>query len=100
MNDLLNHPLISQRYFFPRRGCLSVPFMVAVDGAQLACSYHEIDPQAKTLVHFHGNGEIVDDWLDGFVEAIGQTGCNCFSPSIVVTGRRAVKRNWERCWQT
>lgn len=78
MNDLLNHPLISQRYFFPRRGHLSKPFLVEVDGAQLACSYHEVDPQARTLVHFHGNGEIVDDWLGGFVEAIGQAGCNCF----------------------
>ncbi len=78
MNDLLNHPLISQRYFFPRRGFLPEPFLVEVEGAQLACYYHEVDPQAKTLVHFHGNGEIVDDWLEGFVEAIAQIGCNCF----------------------
>jgi len=73
MNNLLNHPLISQGYFFPRRGFLPEPFMVEVEGAQLACYYHEVDPQAKTLVHFHGN-----DWLDGFVEAIAQAGCNCF----------------------
>jgi fermentation-respiration switch protein FrsA (DUF1100 family) len=78
MNDLLNHQLISQRYFFPRRGFLPEPFMVEVEGAQLACYYHEVDPHAKTLVHFHGNGEIVDDWLDGFVAAITQIGCNCF----------------------
>ncbi len=78
MNDLLNHPLISQRYFFPRQGGLSEPYMIEVDGAQLACSYHEVDPQARTLVHFHGNGEIVDDWLDGFVEAIAHVGLNCF----------------------
>lgn len=78
MHDLLNHPLISQRYFFPRRGFLSEPFMVEVEGAQLACYYHEVDPQAKTLVHFHGNGEIVDDWLDGFVQAIAHAGLNCF----------------------
>lgn len=78
MNDLLNHPLISQRYFFPRRGFLSEPYLVEADGARLACYYHEVDPQAKTLVHFHGNGEIVDDWMGGFVEAIAQIGCNCF----------------------
>ncbi|MFO7765885.1 MAG: alpha/beta hydrolase [Pelovirga sp.] len=78
MNELLNHPLISQRYFFPRRGRLSDPFMIDVEGAQLACYYHEVDPHAKTLVHFHGNGEIVADWLDGFVESIAQAGCNCF----------------------
>ncbi len=78
MNDLLNHPLISQRYFFPRRGFLSEPCRVEVEGAELACYYREVDPQARTLVHFHGNGEIVDDWLDGFVEAIAHLGCNCF----------------------
>jgi pimeloyl-ACP methyl ester carboxylesterase len=78
MTELLNHPLISQRYFFPRRGFLSEPYMIAVDGAQLACYYHEVDPQARTLVHFHGNGEIVDDWRGGFVEAIAGAGLNCF----------------------
>lgn len=78
MKDLLNHSLISQRYFFPRQGFLTEPYMIAVDGAQLACSYHEVDPRARTLVHFHGNGEIVDDWLDGFVEMIAQAGLNCF----------------------
>ena len=45
MNDLLNHPLISQRYFFPRRGFLPEPFWVEVEGAQLACYYYEVDPQ-------------------------------------------------------
>ena len=78
MNDLLNHPLISQRYFFPRRGFLPEPYWVEVEGAQLACYYYEVDPLAKTLVHFHGNGEIVDDWLGEFVEAIAHIGCNCF----------------------
>jgi len=44
----------------------------------LACSYHEIDPAAKTLVHFHGNGEIVDDWQGDFVTLIQQMGCIVF----------------------
>jgi len=79
MSDLLNHPLISERYFFPRRGAFADPFLVACnDGTQLACSYHEVDPQALTLVHFHGNGEIVDDWHGDFVEIIQQMGCNVF----------------------
>lgn len=77
MSDILNHPLITQRYFFPRRGTLTKPFMVDCGDAQLACSYHELDPKAKTLVHFHGNGEIVDDWAEDFADAILQLGCNC-----------------------
>lgn len=77
MDNLLDHPLIGQRYFFPRKGFFADPFWVDVDGARLACSYHEIHPGAKTLVHFHGNGEIVDDWRGDFVTLINQMGCNC-----------------------
>ena len=77
-NNLLNHRLISERYFFPRAGALAEPFWVDCGDAQLACSYHEIDPAAKTLVHFHGNGEIVADWCGDFVRLIHQMGCNCF----------------------
>ena len=76
--DLLNHRLISERYFFPRQGTFADPFWVDCGDARLACSYHEIDPQAKTLVHFHGNGEIVDDWQGDFVSLIQQLGCNVF----------------------
>jgi len=76
MPSILDHPLISERYFFPRDGYFKDPFWVDCGDAQLACSYHEIDPAAKTLVHFHGNGEIVDDWQGDFVTLIQQMGCN------------------------
>ena len=77
MPKLLDHPLISQRYFFPRAGVIADPFWVDCGDARLACSYHECDPAAKTLVHFHGNGEIVDDWRRGFVQLLQRMGCNC-----------------------
>ena len=75
-SDLLNHPLISERYFFPRRGHFPEPFWVDCGDARLACSYHEVDPAAKTLVYFHGNGEIVADWRGSFVHRAGQAGVN------------------------
>ncbi|MEA3362670.1 MAG: alpha/beta hydrolase [Thermodesulfobacteriota bacterium] len=78
MPQILDHPLISERYFFPRDGNFKDPFWVDCGDARLACSYHEIDPAAKTLVHFHGNGEIVDDWQGDFVTLIQKMGCNCF----------------------
>ena len=78
LSELLDHPLISERYFFPRDGYFKDPFRVNCGDAQLACSYHEIDPAAKTLIHFHGNGEIVDDWQGDFVTLIQQMGCNVF----------------------
>ena len=64
MTDLLDHPVISGRYFYPLDGDFPDPFWVDCGDARLACSYHEVDPAAKTLVHFHGNGEIVADWRD------------------------------------
>lgn len=76
--DLLDHPIISARYFFPRTDAPERPFWVDVDGARLACAYHEVDAEAPTLVHFHGNGETVFDYLDGFPEIIGRLGGNCF----------------------
>ncbi len=78
MPHILDHPLISERYFFPRSGNIKDPFWVDCGDARLACSYHEIDPAAKTLVYFHGNGEIVDDWQGDFVTLIQKMGCNCF----------------------
>lgn len=77
IDDLLNHPLIGGRYFFPQSGRLATPFWVDCGDARLACSYHEMDPAAKTLIHFHGNGEIVDDYLGPFVEQVLASGCNC-----------------------
>ena len=76
--SLIDHPIISQRYFFPRAETIPQPFWVECDGARLACSYHEIDAEAHTIVHFHGNGEIVADYLDSFPELIGRMDCNCF----------------------
>lgn len=75
---LLDHPLISQRYFFPQAAAIPSPTWVDCGDARLACAYHEISPAAKTVVHFHGNGEVVADYLDGFPELLGRMGCNCF----------------------
>jgi pimeloyl-ACP methyl ester carboxylesterase len=76
--SLLNNPIISQRYFFPRTETIPQPFWVDCEDARLACSYHETDAEAHTIVHFHGNGEVVADYLNGFPELIGRMGCNCF----------------------
>lgn len=76
--NLLNHPIISERYFFPRDMPIPQPTWVECDGARLACAYFEVDPNAHTIIHFHGNGEVVADYLDGFPQIIGRMGCNCF----------------------
>jgi pimeloyl-ACP methyl ester carboxylesterase len=77
-SNILDHPIISERYFFPRRTTIPQPFWVECEGARLACAYHETDAEAHTIVHFHGNGEVVADYLDDFPDLIGRMGCNCF----------------------
>ena len=74
--DLLNHHLISERYFFPLRGDFPDPYWIDCGDAQLACSYHQFNEQGMTLLHFHGNGEIVDDWRGIFPQFCKGIGCN------------------------
>jgi pimeloyl-ACP methyl ester carboxylesterase len=72
--DLLDHPLISERYFFPRVARPRSRLDVDAGDAVLACGLHRANPEGKTVVHFHGNGEVVADWQDGFPEVIGRMG--------------------------
>jgi pimeloyl-ACP methyl ester carboxylesterase len=73
---LLDHPLISSRYFFPRPCRFPEPFWVSCGDIRLGCYYHETDPAARTIIHFHGNGETVEDYLGDFVARITALGCN------------------------
>ena len=68
---LLNHPLITQRYFFPRKESLPPPYTptwIEVQGGRLACwsSRSSSSPKRPLLLHFHGNGEVVGDWIEFF----------------------------------
>ncbi|PLX79271.1 MAG: alpha/beta hydrolase [Desulfuromonas sp.] len=76
--EILNHPLIGQRYFFPRPERFDNPFWVDCGPARLACHYHEVDPQGLTVVHFHGNGEVVADYVDFLPGLFARFGCNTF----------------------
>jgi alpha-beta hydrolase superfamily lysophospholipase len=69
-DDLLDHPLIAERYFFPRRDRPRSRLDVDVGDAVLACALHRADPEGHAVVHFHGNGEVVADWQEGFDAAV------------------------------
>jgi len=74
---ILDHPIVSSRYFFPRREFISDPYWVeAADSSKLACHYQSVSPDAKTVIYFHGNGEVVADYLPSFPERIVRSGCN------------------------
>lgn len=76
MVDLLNHPLIAARYFYPTRVAPSSRLDVEVDGAVLSCGWHPVDDDAPTLVFFHGNGETVASWQGIINRPINAMGWN------------------------
>lgn len=76
--SLLDHPIISERYFFPRESALPGATRVPVDGAELACWRSAPPSDRPVLVHFHGNGEIVRDWMDLFPRIAQRSGFEVF----------------------
>ena len=74
--SILNHPIISERYFFPRYETFENPYFVECNGIKLACYYQNNHPKAKTVIYFHGNGETVADYLDFFPLLFDQAGYN------------------------
>ncbi|MEM9458089.1 MAG: alpha/beta fold hydrolase [Myxococcota bacterium] len=76
LDHLLDHPIIAQRYFFPRQRPIKDPFVVEVEGAALHCYRRSPHPGAPTLLHFHGNGEVVSDWLRDFAPELCSAGLN------------------------
>lgn len=76
--DILNHRLIRERYFFPRRVPLKGATCVECAGARLACYYLASPHQTKTLVHFHGNGEVVADYVSDYAQSLAALGVNVF----------------------
>jgi hypothetical protein len=70
-------PLFQAAIFFPRMVPILDPYWVeAADGSRLACYYRAVHPDAKTVVYFHGNGEVVADYLPDFPEWLARAGCN------------------------
>ena len=75
-DSILDHPAISGRYLFPQPRYVDDPFIVEAPGAALACYRKIIDPNKFTLVHFHGNGEAVADYIPGMAEVFADLGLN------------------------
>lgn len=74
--SILDHHLISERYFFPRPQPPHDPFYVDVNGGRLACHFHRPHPGGKTVIHFHGNGEVVADYQRGYLPPFSSWGFN------------------------
>lgn len=76
MNSILDDPVISGNYLFPQDRITSDPFLVTVGGAVLACFRKCIDPNALTVIHFHGNGEAVSDYVPHMADFFAELGVN------------------------
>lgn len=75
-DSILDHPAISSRYLFPQPRYVDDPFIVEVPGAALACYRKIIDPDKFTMVHFHGNGEAVADYIPDMADVFADIGLN------------------------
>ena len=66
LQSFLNHPLISERYFFPQRSPFVLEDALTIHTTQgrLSCWCSQIEANGKPLlVHFHGNGELIHHWI-------------------------------------
>ncbi len=75
--SILNLKLINERYFYPRADAFKNPFWVEKGDIKLGCYYLREFPDAPTVIFFHGNGEVVADYIDLYIPAFRQMGCNC-----------------------
>ncbi|OGQ77420.1 MAG: hypothetical protein A2289_25300 [Deltaproteobacteria bacterium RIFOXYA12_FULL_58_15] len=73
-----DHPILSERYFFPRSDRPANPTWVSSAEVRLCCWEERRHPGAPTLVHFHGNGEVVADYIPELSDAFAAMGINTF----------------------
>jgi pimeloyl-ACP methyl ester carboxylesterase len=78
MPSILDHPIICSRYFFPRREGLADPFIVECGDVRLGCCHYAPHADARTIVYFHGNGEVVPDCVELFAKPFARLGLNTF----------------------
>lgn len=75
-NRFLDHPTLTSRYFYPWSNRFDEPFFVEGDGFRLGCRYRCGHDGAPTIIHFHGNGETVADYIGEFEQQIAGLGAN------------------------
>ena len=75
---LLDHPTLGERLFFPLREAPPDPTLVDAGGTTLTCWSAAPHPDGPTLVHFHGNGEVVADYVPEWADAWHAAGFNVF----------------------
>jgi hypothetical protein len=75
-DQFLDHPLLTSRYFYPWFNRFDEPFFVEGEGFRLGCRFMKVSESLPTIIHFHGNGETVSDYLGEFEQRIADLGAN------------------------
>ncbi len=76
MARIIDHPLLSARALHPRPTPVEDPFFIRANGVTLACWRSSPHPGAPTILHFHGNGEVVADYVPWFADSLLELGVN------------------------
>lgn len=74
--SILDHLTLSDRLFYPWPNRFPGPFFVEGKAGKLGCWYNRAFPGGMTMIHFHGNGETVADYLGDFAVHISALGVN------------------------
>jgi len=77
-SSCLDYPVLTERFFYPSPNRFEGPFYVQAKGGRLGCWYDRGFPDGLTVVHFHGNGETVGDYLGDFSGRMNALGVNLF----------------------
>lgn len=75
-DPILDHPMLSARYFYPWPNRFDDVFNVEGSGFCLGCRYRHVSDEMPTIIHFHGNGETVADYAGEFENRIAGIGAN------------------------
>lgn len=75
-DPFLDHPVLTSRYFYPFTNRFEEPFYVKGRDFRLGCRYLHVSDDFPTVIHFHGNGETVADYLGDFERQITGMGAN------------------------
>lgn len=77
---ILDHPIVNRHMFFPRPTTVEPSFFVEVEDARIACYLQQPFPDAGTILHFHGNGELASEYARDYAGLFLDMGVNvCFA---------------------
>jgi alpha-beta hydrolase superfamily lysophospholipase len=80
MFEILSSEIVSRRVFYPRSTFDKPNVTIDVGEVQIACHDIRRYPDAGTVLHFHGNGEVASDYLGSLAERFLECGLNfCFA---------------------